>query len=774
MLLPRASFLDIFGHDYFFEFYPFAARSSQLAIAISLTALPLSAQWTVDRSLPITATNFHTITLAVNAAAAGDTITVFGASNGSGALPFSDAQTGEVFPILLKPGCTLTTGGSIPVYVWNTQASAPNLIEIQGTTTLSLTRVLGIHFLGGANAILAKSDSSSNQIRLLVRDCRFAKNQYGVSTIKEVDGHAEASIRSCTIGDSVPTTGAAPPHLNPPTAGLRFRASGNATVGVAGEVIDLSTNGAFASMNPQPAPWNSGDLGKPAVSRLVEVYAFDDDGQVQYPSAPSGNYTPSQINEISVDVQGGNWVGGDVSIDGGWDVGLLAQARGQGTNGIVNFESFTSGYSITMAGTTVTGFREEGIYADGSLNGRGSLTLSGNCVIEETDTPSASFDDQRFNGIHLYTQEGYMGLTCSSSSFLHNRGNGLYASSGGEFNTAEDDFRLGAPYGIYLEVAKTKFHNNDSHGIYLRNQPEVQAHGWLGGTIHQDPGKQFNQDTDSGSFLEPNGQGLINRCGISNNGKAGVRILASGDSGLNGGGPDNNPSGISIRLSNSIVWNNPEGGFSANWINGPLGEEGNRKGYFLVPVTHSTMVGNGSPTTDWTIEIDDQNSFVGAGRCYYERIDPGLSAIKYRTNLWNNILVRNPSIGNDFDLGPVLDNRFSLGLTVVDFNTSAYLDHQIAIAGTRGKAFWGMNRYTNSAEMSDQLAPFLGAGSYSLSSFLPGQFFLDPNNPVTTISDNSPKYFNVLSPESAVDFNSFGRPGAISGDNDKGADEDEL
>lgn len=755
-------------------FSQLAARSSQLAIAISLTALPLSAQWTVDRSLPITATNFHTITLAVNAAAAGDTITVFGASNGSGALPFSDAQTGEVFPILLKPGCTLTTGGSIPVYVWNTQASAPNLIEIQGTTTLSLTRVLGIHFLGGANAILAKSDSSSNQIRLLVRDCRFAKNQYGVSTIKEVDGHAEASIRSCTIGDSVPTTGAAPPHLNPPTAGLRFHASGNPTVGVAGEVIDLSTNGAFASMNPQPAPWNSGDLGKPAVSRLVEVYAFDDDGQVQYPSAPSGNYTPSQINEISVDVQGGNWVGGDVSIDGGWDVGLLAQARGQGTNGIVGFESFTSGYTVTMAGTTVTGFREEGIYADGSLNGRGSLTLSGNCVIEETDTPSASFDDQRFNGIHLYTQEGYMGLTCSSSSFLHNRGNGLYANSGGEFNTAEDDFRLGAPYGIYLEVAKAKFHNNDSHGIYLRNQPEVQAHGWLGGTIHQDPGKQFNQDTDSGSFLEPNGQGLINRCGISNNGKAGVRILASGDSGLNSGGPDDNPSGISIRLSNSIVWNNPEGGFSANWLNGPLGEETNRKGYFLAPVSHSTFVKNGSaPSFDWSMEIDDQNSFSGAGRCFYERVDPGPLATKYRTNLWNNIFVRDPFTGSGPDFGIVLNNIFSPNLTVIDFNTFAYQDHQIAVGGCRGIAFWGANKYNSSAQMSDDaILPMLGSGSYLLSSVLPNQFFLDPLGPPLDIKNDSPFYFNVLSPETVIDFNAQIRPSPSSGLRDKGGDED--
>lgn len=703
----------------------FVSSGSRTLLSLLLTALPLSAQWTVDRNIPISATNFHSVTPAVTTAAAGDTITLFGSVDSAGVLPFSDAQTGEIFPLLLKPGCTLTTGGSTPVYIWNTSAATPNLIEVQGTTSLSLTKIVGINFLGGGNAILSESNGASDQIQLLVKDCRFSHNQFGISTRKLADGHAETSIRSCVIGDGFPTTGATAAFATPHSVGIRYYAEGNPTVGVVGEIIDLTSQGAFTSTNPQSALFPGEDFGKSALTRLVEVLVRDDDGVQQYPLANVGNYTPTQINEAVVTIQGGNWIGGDASLSGGWDVALLARARGQDPH---PFASFTSGYTITVAGTTMTGFREDGIYADGTLNGRGHITLSGGCIIQETDDFGAVFDEQRYNGIHLYTEEGYMGLTSAANSLLNNRGNGLYANSGGELVADTSAFRLGAPYGIFLDVAKTQSHENDSHGIYLRNEPNFQPRGWMGGTIRQDPGKLFNLDTDSGSFLEPNGQGLINRCGVSNNGKSGIRILSSGGPGLNGEDPDDNPSGIAVRVSNTIIWNNPEGGLSTTWKNGAPGFETLRKGFYLVPVTHSTMVGNGSPTVDWTIEIDDQNGFVGAGRCYYERIDPGASATLYRTNLWNNIFVRDPFTGLGTDLGLVLNNGFVLGATVVDDTFTTYTDSQVAVAGTRAKAFWGVNPFNLTAEMSDELSiPFLGAGGYLLTSSLPGQFFLNPS-----------------------------------------------
>ncbi len=652
---------------------------------------------------------------------------------------------------------------------------ATDLLTIQGAPTLSLTRIIGINFLGGDTAIKASSTGQANQIQLLVKDCRFAFNETGVWATGQVggmgagDGYVECSVRSAIFGDTIPATTSTPPFQNKPTAGIRFHSLNEVGPGVVGEVIDLTTVGNFVQMAPAPL-FVQHDLAANSVTRLVEVFAGSGEAtRVEYPGFATGDYTPQTINEAIVSIQGGDWNGGvsNVAGSGGWDVGLLAQAQGVVPVG-VPFQSFTCGYQVTMTGATLRKFREEAIYADGTINGRGLLTVNGGSILKTTGSPSAPFDDQRHNGIHAYSIEGYMGIFLANSQILNHRGNGLYAVNGGAHASDESTLELGAPFGIYLDIRKDNIHGNEANGIYLREE-HAGPNGFIGGTIHQNPGGLFNIDADNGDFLQPNGQGIINRCAISNNGKAGFRVLANGNDGTLQGPPFEVPSGVAVRLSNSFIWNNPEGGISSTWNTGSAASVTDRKGYYLVPVTHCTLVGNGGPGFDWNIEIDDQDG-ANAGRCRYERIDPG-SLTKYRTNLWNDIFIRDPNIGLAADFGNVLNNGILPSATVVDTG-GPYNDDVVAIAGCRGKAFWGGNPFTGSAEMTDTPSiPFAGIGSYVLTSTNPGQFFLAYSGPPSNIIDTTPQYFNVLSPESSDDFNLQGRPGALTGMNDKGADE---
>jgi len=753
-----------------------AARGSRLLCAVCLTALPLSAQLTVDRSQPLGGNNYYSITLAVGAVSGpGTTITIFGDGSATGVIPYSDVYPGypESFPIVVPAGTTLTTGGSLPVYVWNTNPSAPDLFTIQGAPTLTLTRIIGLNLLGGDNAIMAESNSSTALIKLQVKDCRFAFNKYGVTAIGKAvsgDGYVECSVRSATFGDSIPATTAVPPFQNKPTVGIRFHSDNTANPGVLGEVIDLSTVGNFAQMAPAPPLLGPNDLAASSVTRLVEVFVGKGDAtRVEYPGALSGNYAAQKINEAIVTIQGGDWNGGaPVAGTGGWDIGLFAQAQGFVPVGIP-FQSFTCGYQVTMTGATLTGFREEAIYADGTVNGRGLLTVNGGSILQTTGQLSVPFDEHRYNGIHVYSVESYMGVTLANSQLLDNRGNGLYARNDGEHASNESTFELGAPFGIYLDIQKDKIHRNEANGIYLREE-HAAPNGFIGGTIHQDPNSQFNIDADTGDFLEPNGQGILNRCAISNNGKAGFRVLANGDDGTLHGAPFELPSGVALRISNAMIWNNPEGGISSTWDTRSSALVTDRKGYYLVPVTHSTLVGNGGPGFDWSIEIDDQDG-TNAGRCRYERIDPG-SLIQYRTNLWNDIFVRDPSTGTGNDFGNVLNNVILPGATVKDIGTNVYGDDNVAVAGCRAIAFW-QGAPIDAARLSEVLTmPFIGSGGYNLSSTNPGQFYLDPFGIATDIQDFTPLHFHVLSPESSVDFNAQRRPLIGLGTSDKGTDED--
>jgi len=643
---------------------------------------------------------FTSITSAVNSISTGGTVDIIGMIDpgtgnpvGYSQSPFFAGQLAEAFPISVPPGARIRQIGTDAVYIWDSVggASPPNLFDLQSSTTYQLTRVIGLSFLGGNFAINETVTGSSLQLTTLVRDCRFSGNRVAVVCRSTQGALAEASVRDCLIADLVPPTPSSPPVLQAPQAGLRFWAEDESTGGAPipsitnGEVLNLNTTGAFAIMDPQYS-FGPNDLAVPT-TRLVEVFATGS-SIAQHPSAPT-SYTAVQIPEVNLDIQGGTWTGGDLSSGGGWGSGLHAEVIGADPVGW-GPQDYRAGYRITMSGTDISGFGEDGIYLSSFLNGRGNLDMSENCSVTDSGA-AAFFNEIRHSGVHGYALEAYLGLTAVNCEFSENLGNGIYLNTDGVFSAQDDEFRLVAPEGVFLGLVKSAVHYNDAHGVYLRNEA-LQPSGFIGGTIHQalQGGLyQFNIDDDARDFNVPNGQGLINRTSISNNAMAGIRIVAHGDPGLGGEDPDSAPSGVAIRVSNDIVWNNAAGGLSAEWRVRPFGSDFTPKGYYLVPITHSTFVANGADGSTWTLEVDDQNGVPTAARCLYERLDPG-TPIFYKTNFVNSILVRDPDTGLGNDLGPVLSFP---GNSIVDQNLGIVSATQIGFAGVRGQAFWGMSSF---------------------------------------------------------------------------------
>jgi len=364
--------------------------------------------------------------------------------------------------------------------------------------------------------------------------------------------------------------------------------------------------------------------------------------------------------------------------------------------------------------------------------------------------------ETRRSGLHFFNIEGYLGLETQGCQFSGNRGNGIHLNTDGELASSDDNLRLSVPYGIYLDANKSAFHNNGGHGIYIENQSLFQPSAFVGGTIFQDQSGTFN--------IEEDGQGRINRCGISNNGMAGVRIQAEGHHGIYPEDPNSAPLGVAVRLSNSIIWNNPQGGVSATWLP-TSGNPSTPKGFYLVPISHCTLVANGDDAHNWNVEVDDQNLAANFERAVYEWIEPGSSRL-YRTDFWNSIFVRNPNNGNGPDLGPVAGLQ---GNSVADDNVAAPTSDQIGIAGVRGVSFWGANSF-GQAQLSDQaIIPFKGVGQFQIASTNYKQFLLS-NAAFDEIIGGGVSYWNNLVPEQSNDVQGDARPGSRAGI-EKGADE---
>ena len=722
------------------------------------------------------------------AASPGDTIEIAGLvdsanlpggyTNGT-PLFASTGQPPELFPITLPVGVTLRQSGNTQVFIWESfgGASPVDLFLVSSSTILSPTTFRDLTFVGGGVAIHAEVTGAGLRADVIVRDCRFSNNQTGTRAASLTGGLVQMGLLNCALSDS---TAAISPSLSPPIFqaprfGFRFSAvesSGGTPSSTVGRIEELSVSGAFSSMDPQPDSYTS-DLPVP-VTRVVDVSVLGSEpSNVHFPGAPA-SYTPAEIPEVDLDILGGTWRGAAGPSGAGWGCAIFAEGMGADPNDVMNY---FSGYRINVTGTQMSGFREDGIYCMSSLSSRGHLNLNGQASITGTGFVEP-FSEVRSSGVHIYSRESYMALTGSSFETSDNQGNGIYLNTDGEYFASTKSLRLTVPSGLYLGVTKLNVHNNGASGFYLRNE-HAQPSGFIGGTIHQiSPSNDFSIDDGIRDFTYmdgealPNGQGLMNRSAISNNGFSGIKIVAEGGSGIVPGKPTEAPSGVAPRVTNDFIWNNPRGGLDARW-EVPAGfSDSAPKGYYLVPVTHTTMVGNGGPGFDYSMEIDDRNGASIYTRAYYEWADPAPSTFFAKTNVWNSILVRDPVSGSGVDLGP------ELGLTpfnsVEDDGTPGIVGpRMIGFAGVRGNGFWSSS-LTGPVNSIQTIIPFVGAGSpgtFSLTSTNLAQFKLFSPGPVDEIVDLTPTYFNVLSPESLQDYGAQVRPTETSGVRDKGADE---
>jgi len=716
--------------------------------------------------------NFHSITAAAGTATGADTIEVH-ALDPTGLAGYSQINTNESYPIALARGVTVRGVGNGPVYIWSDAAVPPtSLFTLAAGSGNKLTTIRGLQFIGGSSAITASASALSQANQALLRECSFRSQRIAVISIATNGAQCEISLRDCLLQEGgVPTTGATA-VLESQDAGFQFHAIGSGGSGgsqvpskVVAEIIELQVSGAFATTGGLTTQGDLAMMGVPTASRIVDIYAQGDNSRKQYDPDPTVSQT---IPEVLLTTQGGTWTGG---TSFGWDMGIYAEAQGPG---LLPY-NFHAGWQITMTGTTVKDFALDGFYGMSDRGSRGLLDMNGSTQISNTQ---GGLIGNLYNGIHLFSGEqgGYVGLLATSSSIAGNAGHGLFAhNSASPVGVNTSGYYLIAPEGIFLQARTCTFEKNGGAGLSVLVGDQEGGNSWVGGTIHQHqtgPGVWDFVLDGSEAFLEPHGQGTLQRNIFDANGQAAIEVRGNGSDGVRSGQPDETPAGVAFRVSSSMIWNHKMGALDATWAPA-FGDPNLRKGFYLVPVTQDTMCFNGDATTgkDWTMEIDDQGGVAGAqARCVYEKLDP-VSLIKYRTMVYNSILFRDPLNPTSLatDLGPILNSNIPGALySRIDDNAVTLLDSQIGFAGTRGRGFWGTGSGGGDKMTNSPSVPFIGplnAGSSN-----PLQFFLS-SGATADYLNATPMYFNTYAPETHFDFAGNSRPGASTGLRDKGADE---
>jgi len=240
----------------------------------------------------------------------------------------------------------------------------------------------------------------------------------------------------------------------------------------------------------------------------------------------------------------------------------------------------------------------------------------------------------------------------------------------------------------------------------------------------------------------------VNACAVSNNGEAGFRFRIVGHHGSLGVGGGWRAA-ANVRLVNNSVWNNPAGGVYAVLEPPPGINEGP---YFLVPLVHDTLAGNGSAQAPWSIEISELAA--AQGDTLYQFQDP--SGQDLRCLLANSIFER--KVFTDPVFGP-----YMMTLQVPDVSGGISSATRIGVAGVRVN-------FLNSYDVSTTTgAPF--AASPIWGSLDRTQFKLDGLHPDFPNFDSTPVYLNAYAPEVSEDFEGDPRPVQLQGDWDKGADQ---
>ncbi len=729
----------------------------RIVLAVALVAPPLSAQQTVRVVDPYGYTGYTTITSAALVSASGDTILIKEFRTTGGELTgYSETHDGggETFPIVIPSGVTVKpTGTDQQVLIWSTSAGNSNpLFRLEGAAaTAPQTRVEDLGFFAGAPAIDIPG-TTGVETRAVIARCDFSRNSIAISALASDDHHHYLTIRDCRLLDyEVPPPDPVPPNglpgYQPPAIGFRFHAISEMQSTAPGQidvlVDNLATAGLFDFIGDMAKPGYSfvnGNFGPnpDAFSRVIEVYSEGNGDWLEH-SSPT-----SPISEVRLLLQSSNLKGEATTsvITRGWDVGVLAVT---GTPPFPGGTDYTAGFQVQVVGTTIDGFRDNGIYSTSTSWTRGTIKVQGNSVIKNTGAHTGhNLGDRNNSGVHCAVEDGcYMQLDCSGSSFSNNTGSGISLRSNSvRFNTT-----FVPPLGSFLSLENCNLHQNAASGL------RIEAGTGLGGGAHHfipEPGfptqriPNLHQSAATSVFSVPSGQGLVNRCNISNSGEAGIHLLAQGTF--------NNITGLSTRFVNCMVWNNLIGGVFAQ-----LDGTGSSP-YMLTPFLHCTFAANGDPSTpNWnqSLRIVEEDRANGDKGIYlWELSIPGIGDFELSTKVFNSIFDRGSPGLEDFDLVTVQD------ILVGDDISPSVPSDKVGVIGCR----YFLSSGTSYPVSTSNVPPFKEYGNWI--SLDPSILYLLTNiNGFDTTAD----YVMQLFQEANFDHPGTARPSYSNGLRDKGA-----
>lgn len=602
---------------------------------------------------------YFSITAAALASVSGDTIFIRGMVDAAGApKAYSLATSGESFPITIPAGVTVKPLDGTPVFVAiDITDPAVEILTSQAVPgpTPPQTRIEQLR-LGGANVAISASAAANQQINAVLEGIRFGVNTTGLLA-SATGGTISIQVNNCRVVDGNPL-GAPIPQPRLFTSGLVFQANDAAMQGPPGlvdaDVTNLETVGTFALSSMQGTGFTrqagSHDLTPFGnFTRLISVLANGDtnNGIGEHNGFALAN---PGISRVILRLNGGVLDGKSLSASTGWDVGVYADTQSPA----VQILDYCSAWEVTITGSQLRNFRAAGVYGETYIETRGKLTMS-QAIVERIGAFSpATTDTALYSGLLLASTESYLSVEAANCSFLDNQGSGAYFHAHDSIQAAEMYF----PTGLFTDLQRCASHGNQRNGLHFDaapNKPHFpRIQGATVGGAHDFYPSTYRSLIDRGGEPDPNlerGQGVVNRCDISNNGDYGVLIEATGSY---FDGPEF--TAASVRFVNTYIWNNPDGGFFSRLT--PVSRTENKAPLLVSPLVHCTLAYNGpSSGAGWTMEVEPVN--IGAGppdRSFFWDDDP-FNPLPHPeilvTSLNNTIFQR--AVSTDGDFGGNLD-----------------------------------------------------------------------------------------------------------------------
>jgi len=707
---------------------------------------------------------FGTIQKGLDSALPGDTVNVIGRACGANPIGYTDDGTQsnhETFPLKIPNGVTvkgvLGPEGS-PVYVWTTTTigTPPVLFQFDDVHGNNIGSALKKMFLiAGSHGINVEA-TNGGIVSPTIGTITFSHNIQGIQVFSKENGEAFPIIQNCTITDALPIflpgTCSLPagPGLQTMQFGIRLRAIEPSMAGNPGSIdatIDnLSVNGVF-SRSSSTDYQNLIYLTSRGRVHFQHGQPFDD------------------ISRIDVTVNGGVLNGKAASNpETGWLRGIKAEVETPSPGNALH--QYAARFLVTLNGTQIKNFREQGILGQNEDDSRGQFVLNGATKVSGTGNQLTG-RGQLLTGIGIYilSSEGYMSLKGNDAEVSGNHNDGIYI----QVLASDASSSMKWPVGGWIGLDSCSIHNNLGNGVHLSG-----LSGITGGTWHYlDEGKKvITLDPSSlGLFPDPTlefGQGFLNACDISNNGS--------------GIGPDGADSGIliklfgtgtgvsgtvgALRIVNDIIWNNFSSGVL--FVNDAPSD---MSPILVAPIIQCTIAGNN--VTDFSVEPGDG---MGSSQFKYQWIVTTQTDIE---NLWTRIYdsifeMQDSSLEDfnpeaDFLLEP--DPVPSGSIPTVIYGDAL----RITLNDLQDSFYFGGQQVGLNSLNKHSKTPFLGEannGSINWSSTDPTQLFLVSGANIGDFQDKTRTDLGPLFEELAdFDFTGILRPPVMCGTRDKGAEE---